>query len=139
MLVWKGSFVLINLVVNHIQIYSISSLKIPFKVWKLIVKIKRNFFKGEVKGEIKVSWVMWYIVCKPKRNHGLGVCNLYLVNLAFLGKYRWRMVLYSPSLWHEILITRYGIHVVFSSTLRYVFPWWKGISILSVDPTTWSS
>ncbi|CAI8594931.1 unnamed protein product [Vicia faba] len=48
---------------------------------------------GEVKGVSKISWVNWVDECKLKKLGGLGVCSLRLVNLTFLGKWRWSLLL----------------------------------------------
>lgn len=138
MLVLRGIIVLINL----IRIFYLSLLKIFVKVWKDIIKIKRKFFQRGFKDETKVPGVWWSIACKTKQNHGLGICNIFLVNLDLVGKFHWMMVLDSPSLWREILVAIYVPLVVLSltngrsSTLRSTSPWWKGVSILSSDLTT---
>lgn len=39
-----------------------------------------------------INWVNWDDVCKLKKMDGLAVCDMRLVNLALLGKWRWRLL-----------------------------------------------
>lgn len=45
-----------------------------------------RFLGGGVNGKDKITWVNWAYVFKPKKNGGLGVCDLRLVKLALLVK-----------------------------------------------------
>lgn len=48
-------------------------------------------------------------VCKPNKLEGLGVCNLQLINLALLGKWKWRLLLGASGISGDILTARYGV------------------------------
>lgn len=56
------------------------------------MKIQRRFLWVGVKWEYNIPWVKWEDVCKPKKLWGLSVRDLRLVNLALLGKWRWRLL-----------------------------------------------
>jgi len=43
-----------------------------------------------VKEGVKLAWVKWEDVCRPKENEGLRVKDITLFNMALLGKWRWR-------------------------------------------------
>ncbi|MCI57449.1 ribonuclease H protein, partial [Trifolium medium] len=58
--------------------------------------------------ERKIPWVSWTNVCKPKTDGGLGVRDLRVVNLALLGKWRWRLLCGGQGIWRDILLARYG-------------------------------
>jgi hypothetical protein len=80
-------------------------------------------------------------VCKPKKDGGLGVRDLRLVNNALLGKWRWRIISEGTGIWRDILLARYG--TLFPaphlggrpSGLRGASSWWSDVSLLwtSVD------
>ncbi|PNX69332.1 cytochrome p450, partial [Trifolium pratense] len=47
-------------------------------------------------------------ISRPKNCGGLGIRDLRAVNLALLGKWRWRVIARGQGLWREILLARYG-------------------------------
>ncbi|GAU36760.1 hypothetical protein TSUD_213250 [Trifolium subterraneum] len=83
-----GRIVMINAVLNAIPIFYLSFLKMPVGVWKQIIRIQREFLWGGVKGDNKIKWVKWSVVCKAKGKGGLGVRDIRLVNLSLLEKWR---------------------------------------------------
>lgn len=134
-----GRVVLLNSVLNAIPIFYLSVMKMPGKVWKKIVRLQREFLWGGVKRSRSIPWVSWAIVCRPKREGGLGVRDLRQVNLALLGKWRWRYLIGDGGLWHDILTARYGAcspspHIGGRpSGLRGASSWWSNISFLGGD------
>jgi hypothetical protein len=81
----------------------------PICVWKLIVRIQRQFlWGGVVGGSCKIPWVRWEEVCRPKKDGGLGVKNLMLFNVSLLAKWRWRLLSERDSEWARVLVARYG-------------------------------
>jgi hypothetical protein len=107
-----GRIVLINTVLNAIPIFFLSFMKMPTSVWKKVIKIQRQFLWGGVRGGCKISWVKWEVVCKSKSQGGLGVRDVRLVNLSLLAKWRWRLLQPGMPLWKEILVAKYGNHIV---------------------------
>lgn len=51
----------------------------------------------------------WETVTKSKDNGGLGLCNLELMNEAFLAKLGWRLLHEEDSLWSQVLKSKYNI------------------------------
>jgi hypothetical protein len=136
-----GRIVLINSVLNAIPIFHLAFLKLPNKVRKKIVRIQREFLWGGVKGGKKVNWVKWSVVCKGKNKGGLGVRDINLVNSSLLAKWRWRLLQPGLPLWKEVLVARYGSHILFEAdwsshrTPSLASKWWKNIvAIDNVDP-----
>jgi len=108
-----GRVVLLNAVLNAIPMFYLSFFKLPMKVWKKVVRIQRQFLWGGAKGGNKVCWVKWSTVCLPRASGGLDVRDIRLVNLSLLVKWRWRLVQLEQSLWKEVLICKYGNHIVY--------------------------
>ncbi|GAU24945.1 hypothetical protein TSUD_311800 [Trifolium subterraneum] len=144
--VWRNRFislgsrvVLLNSVLNSIPIFYLSFLKLPLKVWKQIVKLQRNFLWGGANLDRKIAWVSWDKLCRPKPDGGLGIRDLHAVNLALLGKWRWRLLSGGHAIWKDIIFARYG--------LLYLSPhfggrpsgfsgaslWWKDVSLLGTS------
>lgn len=102
-------------------------------------------FRG-VKGDSKIAWINLVDVCKPKEFGGLSVCDLLLVNLSLLGKWRWFLLSGASGIWHDILIARYGVSLMTSilgrraGNPRLASPWWRWVSFLggtNVDSVVW--
>jgi hypothetical protein len=131
-----GRIVLINSVLNAIPIFHLFFLKLPNKVWKKIVKIQREFLWGGVKGGKKICWVKWGTVCKEKCKGGIGVRDVKIVNLSLLTKWRWRLLQEGRPLWKEVLVAKYGSHILVEADWsRHKIPssaskWWRNIAAL---------
>ncbi|KAK1265222.1 hypothetical protein QJS04_geneDACA023139 [Acorus gramineus] len=50
----------------------------------------------------------WGLVCKPKREGGLGVLDLRAMNKAMLAKWTWRWLSRCDSVWSQIMRDQYG-------------------------------
>jgi hypothetical protein len=136
-----GRIVMINAVLNSIPIFFLSFMKLPNKVWKKIVRIQREFLWGGVKGGKKISWIKWSVVCRERSKGGLGVRDVRLVNISLLAKWRWRLFLPERSLWKDVLVAKYGDHILHEvdwSSARLppsASSWWKNlISLEKVVP-----
>jgi hypothetical protein len=88
---------------------------------------------GDVKGDRKMSWVSWSTVCKAKKEGGLGVRDIKVVNTSLLAKWRWKLLNDEPALWKDVLIARYGGRAGSSVSLNgsvggsSISVWWKDI------------
>jgi hypothetical protein len=73
------------------------------------------------------------VVCKEKRRGGLGVRDARFVNLSLLAKWRWRLLLPGRALWKDVLVAKYGNHIINEvdwsrfNTPSSVSNWWKNI------------
>jgi hypothetical protein len=128
-----GRILLINSVLNSIPIFFMSFLKMPSQVVKTVVRIQREFLWGGVRGGRKISWLSWKMVCKEKREGGLGVRDVRVVNLSLLTKWRWKLLQNEPALWKDVLVAKYGtrlLHFVIFNGIpggRIASCWWKDI------------
>jgi hypothetical protein len=82
---------------------------------------------------VKVAWVKWSDVCRPKDEGGLGVRDLRLMNISLLTKWRWRLLESHDLLWKSVLEAKYGAGISFTSDLtqfnnvKYASTWWKDL------------
>lgn len=51
--------------------------------------------------------VRWKIACREKRNRGLRIKNISILNKALLDKWNWRFVLENKSLWRWVIVRKY--------------------------------
>jgi hypothetical protein len=131
-----GRIVLINFVLNSLPIFFLSYLKMPSKVWKEVIKIQRKFFWGGLSSRSRMCWVKWEEICKPKKEGGLGVKNLCLMNLSLLAKWRWKLLVDGDELWKKVIVAKYGGNAIGCANLEiennraYASGWWRGICCL---------
>jgi hypothetical protein len=77
------------------------------------------------------------VVCKAKSNGGLGVRDINLVNQSLLAKWRWWLLTPGRFLWKDILVAKYGNHILSEvdwashRTPSWASSWWK--NIIAVD------
>jgi hypothetical protein len=143
----SGRIVMINSVLNSIPIFFMSFLKMPVQVYKRVIRIQRELLWGGVKGGRKVNWISWKTVCREKKDGGLGVRDIRIVNVSLLAKWRWRLLQSEPALWKEVIVVKYraGVltNVVFNGIpgARFASSWWKDICSLEnyVDSKNWLS
>jgi len=64
-----------------------------------------------VGGGKKVSWVKWERVCQNKRNGGLGVKDIRVMNVSLLAKWHWRLLGWEVALRKDVLSEKYGASV----------------------------
>ncbi|PNX97043.1 ribonuclease H [Trifolium pratense] len=105
----------------------------PVGVWKKIVRLQRRFLWGRVSGASKICWVKWLDVCRPKKEVGLGVKDLPIMNISLLTKWKWRLLSEGNSIWKDVLRDRYGggeSGVCWMSRVlppRKASPWWNDL------------
>jgi hypothetical protein len=100
---------MINVVLSAISVFYLSFIKMPTKVWKEVVKIQRSFLWGGLAKRNKTCWVKWNDICKPKREGGLGIRDLRLINLSLLAKWRWNILSNDREVWKDVIFTKYGL------------------------------
>ncbi|PNY05201.1 ribonuclease H [Trifolium pratense] len=129
-----GRLVLINSILNSIPIFFLSFMKMSVQVIKKVRRIQREFLWGGVKGGKKITGVKWRVVCQEKKNGGLGVRDLEVVNLSLLMKWRWRLLQREDTaLWKEVLLAKYGSHILHKAEWSDCHPpyfaslWWRDI------------
>jgi hypothetical protein len=128
-----GRIVLINAVISSISIFFLSFMRMPVKVWREVVKIQRNFLWSGLSKRRRISWVKWSDICKPKKEGGLGIRDLRVVNLSLLAKWRWKLLSDEEDVWKNVIIAKYGQNVLGNARLddgdvgNLAFPWWRDL------------
>lgn len=103
-----GRVVMINSVLNVIPVYMLSFYRAPKKVLQILCQIQGNFLWNRKENSRAVHLASWKTVCKTIDQGGLGVKDIGVMNLAFLNKWKWRILNESDKLWENILNSRYG-------------------------------
>jgi hypothetical protein len=108
-------------------------MRMPVKVWREVVKIQRNFLWSGLSKRRRISWVKWSDICKPKKEGGLGIRDLRVVNLSLLAKWRWKLLSDEEDVWKNVIIAKYGQNVLGNARLddgdvgNLAFPWLRDL------------
>ncbi|WJX68394.1 hypothetical protein P8452_52767 [Trifolium repens] len=91
-----------------------------------------------------MCWVSWAEICKPKKEGGLGIKDLRLINCSLLSKWRWKLLMDGEDLWKKVIMARYGRMAMGNANLVVEdfgggpSAWWR--DICRVDSgTSWFS
>jgi hypothetical protein len=128
-----GRIVLINAVLNSLPIFFLSFLKLPVKVWREVVRIQRKFLWGGLSSKNKMCWVKWSDICKPKKEGGLGIKDLRLMNASLLSKWRWKLLVDGDDLLTKVILAKYGALAVGNPNLTVddsgvgASAWWRDL------------
>ncbi|XP_019425147.1 PREDICTED: uncharacterized protein LOC109334030 [Lupinus angustifolius] len=106
--------------------YMLSIFKAPKKVVSKLTSLQRNFLWNKNSGGRGIPWIAWSEVCKPKRLGGLGVKDLSRFNDALLGKWKWRKLVDTDTLWVRVIDSRYDTNGVFNS-IPSASRWWRDL------------
>jgi len=133
---WKGKCLsmagricLIKYVLSSIPLFFMSLFRLPSVVADKLIQIQRNFLWGWGSEGKKIIWASWKKVCEPRDIGGLGIIDLRTFNLAFLGKWIWRLGSENGGLWKKILDSKYGgwRSLREEGTSRRSSLWWKDL------------
>ena len=76
---------------------------------KRLEKLQRCFLWGGGAVERKAYLVKWDVVCSEKRQGGLGLRKLTLLNKVLLGKWIWRFSYDRGCTWKTLINSKYGL------------------------------
>ncbi|XP_026410545.1 uncharacterized protein LOC113305757 [Papaver somniferum] len=93
-------------------------------VEKKLNKLMRNFLWDSTEERIRMFWVSWLKICKPKHLGGLGIQNLRCTSKALKAKWVWRYVNEKRDLWRRIVQQKMknGVELVFFGPLKNRYP-----------------
>ncbi|XP_077249090.1 uncharacterized protein LOC143888520 [Tasmannia lanceolata] len=94
-----GRIELIKAVLTSFQIYWFATYNIPMGILLEIEKIFRNFLWRGSDQQNRYSPIAWAVVCRPKREGGVGLRSVIDINRASQLKLLWHIVQNRESLW----------------------------------------
>ncbi|XP_062109857.1 uncharacterized protein LOC133821725 [Humulus lupulus] len=109
-----GILTLVNAILLSIQTYWAQVMILLRALLEKIVQICRNFLWHGSAEFLGPGSVAWDTICKRRIDGGLGVKDIFLWNLAAMGKHVWHISMNKESLWVK------WIHVVYLEGLE----WW---------------
>lgn len=126
-----GRHILAQSILHTIPYFSMQTMFMPAGIWEAIDKRIRRFIWGGTPEQRKCHLIRWDTVTKPKEAGGLGIRATKEVNLAFMAKLGWRILVDRDSLWVRIMRAKYahGKHGVEIMTSKQGGSnAWKGIT-----------
>lgn len=96
---YAGSVQLIISVLSSIHVYWSRIFVLPKKILKDVDAILRKFLWSGTAMRRVTAKVAWGDICLPKKEGGLGIPNIYVVNKANIVKHLWDLARKKDSLW----------------------------------------
>ena len=110
---WKGSslsiagrIVLINSSLSSTFIYHMSMYLLPKTISHSLDKQRRRFLWQGNNSKKKYHLVRWETMCKSKSKGGLGIKNIWKMNISLLSKWWWKLET-EDGLWQRIVKAKY--------------------------------
>ena len=98
------TILIIQALLERIPAYVMQCAHLPGEVLDGLDKVNRNFLWGTSKAAIKIHWVRWHKVTKPKDEGGLGLKTAKGRNVA---KLNWRLCTEKDAPWAQVLRSKF--------------------------------
>jgi hypothetical protein len=98
--------VLINSVLSNMVLYILLFFLLPKRVLNKLDFFRSRFFSQGDSEKKRYKLAMWTVVCRRKDQGGLGIHDLEVKNIAFLGKWLFRL-LTEDGIWQTLLRRKY--------------------------------
>ncbi|XP_057803521.1 uncharacterized protein LOC131018835 [Salvia miltiorrhiza] len=103
-----GKKILIKGVAQAIPSFCMSIFSLPIGLMDELERMMNSFWWGNKGGVGKgINWLKWERLCVDKKLGGLGFRSLQLLNIAMLGKTRWRLIDEPEALVCKVLKAKY--------------------------------
>jgi hypothetical protein len=104
---WAGKQILIKAVAQAIPTFAMRCLDLTKELCDKISTMVCRYWWNQQEGQHKVHWISWEKMMKPKKEGGLGFCDVHVFNLAMLAKQGWRLLQNPDSLCAKVLQAKY--------------------------------
>ena len=104
----QGRLTLIRSTLSCLLVYFMSLFHLPRRVRLRLEQIQRDFLWGGGNMDKKPQLVKWSTICANKRNGGLRIRDLYILNRALLCKWIWRFANEKNALWRNVICWKNG-------------------------------
>ena len=98
-----GRLCLCKAVLGSLGTYFFSLYRAPKKVLHTLESLRRRFFWGITENSKGINWIAWNKVLREKKSGGPGIGSLLALNLAMLGKWRWREKMEPNANWLKVV------------------------------------
>lgn len=120
---------MLKAIVQAIPTYAMSVFRFPKGLCEDLQRQITNYWWGSSNRSRGIHWISWRVLCKPKKDGGMGFRDLTSFNQALLGKIGWRIMQHPDTLLAKVLKARYFrhsdfLHCQLASKPSYV---WKSI------------
>lgn len=120
----SGRALLIQSVLSAQPSYAMQTFKLPMETVDLLDKHIRRFFWNETDKDRNLHYLSWDKLCQPKWG-GLGFKRLRALNIAYLAKIGWQVLIQKDALWVRTLKAKY-CSPLDDQRSRNVSPLWRG-------------
>lgn len=111
LLSFAGKVTLLHSVIYSIPIYYLYSCCVPIVILNKIDKVARSFLWSHREDTKKFHLIGWHQVTKPKKEGGLGISNLRLMQKALLGKIFFCIFDARDSNWTKWILLNYDLNL----------------------------
>lgn len=73
-----------------------------------ITNLQRNLLWCGVERKKKINWILWSNIWRSWKEGRLGVKDYGRLNIAFLRKWLWRIIIEQNTIWYDLLSFSYG-------------------------------
>nr|GFA23464.1 RNA-directed DNA polymerase, eukaryota, reverse transcriptase zinc-binding domain protein [Tanacetum cinerariifolium] len=113
---WKGWLLsvggrlsLLKSVLGNLPTYYMSIYMMPALVRDKLEVFRKNIFLGCDQDEKKMSWVKWKRCLTSRKQGGLGIDNIFGLNIGLLFKWIWRFLANPSDFWSRVIQKIYGL------------------------------
>ncbi|KAF7826284.1 Transposon TX1 uncharacterized 149 kDa protein [Senna tora] len=127
---YLGRLTLIKSVINSYLVYPLSCMQFSKDQCQKIESLMSHFFWGHNGDNPKLHLQRWDLLCRPKYQGGLALCDVYAFNQALLAKHIWRLIDHSNRLGDLTLVPKYMDHTNWASFKHHSSSSWRWKAVL---------
>lgn len=102
-----GRVTLAQNVIMSMPNYVMQTCCIPASICDKVERLCRNFIWGTTSEARRCHLLSWDTICRPKEEGGLGFRSLRMVNICYMLKLGWNLVVNQDALWVRVMRSKY--------------------------------